>query len=68
MDTRKTCVERRLNLSAQIFITILDAIVNRNGGGDLYNPLITHRIFSLTMNRLFIQALKIKRKAAVRMI
>ena len=51
-------------------MTIIGSIVNINveGGGEgegLYNPLMGMKIFTLTMNMIYIQAPKLMRKVAM---
>lgn len=51
--TIKTCVENILDYVLKFLLTILDAIVNIIeqgwGRGDLYDHLITYKIFTFTM-------------------
>ena len=57
----------KIGLQAQNLLTILDAIFNFWGGGGapLYDRLLTCRIFTLTMNKIFKRAPEITRKVAV---
>ena len=58
---QKDIFENRLDYVFKL--TILDPIVNIIGG--LYDHSTNQRIFTLTMNRIFIPAPKIMRKAAM---
>ena len=61
-------LEEIVGVCVQNLITFLSAIVSVIGRGrrvDLYDHLMSTRIFTLIMNMMFLRALKIKRKAAM---
>ena len=45
---------KKIELRAQIMIIIPGSIVNIIGGGDLYDYLMSMRIFTVIMNKIFI--------------
>lgn len=61
-NTKNTCDEKILNYKFKMLSTILDATIDMIWG-DLYDILVTWRIFSLIMDRMFLQALEIMRKS-----
>lgn len=60
-NTKKTCDEKRLDYWFKMLSTILHATIDMIWG-DLYDRLVTWRIFSLIINRMFLQASEIMRK------
>lgn len=50
-------------LCAQYLSPILDTLFSQHNQGDVYDYLSTHRIFALAMNKVFIRAPIIMRKA-----
>ena len=58
MDTKKTCVEREYSIE---FINHCRQN-SQLDWGDLYNHLLTQRIFTLTTNRIFEYAPKLRGK------
>jgi hypothetical protein len=62
MDSKTTCVSKRLGLHAQNVLTNLGLIVKIINGGHLYAYSRRKIIFTLAMNKIFIRVPKIRRK------
>ena len=65
--TKKACVLKEIGLHAHIMLTILGSLVNMIGGvgRGLYDQLMSWRIFTLIMNKIFIRALNFTRQMAM---
>lgn len=65
MDSKTTCVSKRLGLHAQNVLTILGLRVKIINWGHLYAYSRRKRIFTLAMNKMFIRVPTIRRKMAM---
>ena len=53
-NAKKTCVLKEIGIHIQNMLTILTSTINMIGGGDVYNHLMSRKIFTLMRNKLFI--------------